>query len=35
MELCRKHDFSDASIYLWHSKFGDTICSVHGSCYAA
>ena len=21
-ELCRKHGFSDASYYLWHSKFG-------------
>ena len=21
-ELCRKHDFSDASFYLWRSKFG-------------
>jgi putative transposase len=22
-ELCRKHGFSDASYYLWRSKFGD------------
>jgi putative transposase len=21
-ELCRKHGFSDASFYLWRSKFG-------------
>ena len=21
-ELCRKHDFSEASYYLWRSKFG-------------
>jgi putative transposase len=21
-ELCRKHDFSDASFYLWRSKYG-------------
>jgi len=21
-ELCRKHGFSEASFYLWHSKFG-------------
>jgi putative transposase len=23
-ELCRKHGFSDASYYLWRSKFGGT-----------
>jgi putative transposase len=22
-ELCRKHGFSEASYYLWRSKFGD------------
>jgi hypothetical protein len=21
-DLCRKHDFSDASYYLWHRKYG-------------
>jgi putative transposase len=23
-ELCRKHGFSDASYYLWRSKYGGT-----------
>jgi len=25
-ELCRKHGFSEASYYLWRSKFGDMTC---------
>ena len=28
-ELCRRHGFSEASYYLWRSKFGGTTSSCH------